>query len=108
MLVGTRNQLLRTTTNSLDSDSLASQWLAHCGRVAKTIGVASSTLLAAGAVSNSTRARCNVVASAGILHLQTKLPQILKCLLSIQLAVVVLQQRFELSASDSVAVKESQ
>ncbi len=78
--------------------NLASQGLANCGRVAKSVGEASCTLLAihigtTGAVADwhTTRAWSQVVASTCILHLKSKLPQVLKGLLSIQLAVIVLQ-----------------
>lgn len=82
----------------LDMGNLASQGLANCGRVAKSIGEASSTLLAihggtTGTVADwyTTRAWSQVVASTCILHLKSKLPQIIKRLLSIQFAVIVLQ-----------------
>ena len=79
----------------LDVDNCASQGLAHGGRVAEAIGVSSSSLLAACAVTDrhSTAARCNVL-TIGTLHLKAKLSQILNGLLSIQLAVIVLHKNY--------------
>ena len=83
----------------LNMGNLASQGLANCGRVAKSVGEASCALLAihigtTGTVTyclHTTRAWSQVVTSTCILHLKSKLPQVLKGLLSIQLAVIVLQ-----------------